>query len=747
MLWCATHLTVLAMDNFVVVINIAEETVEQLDYCLGSLRAVYPTVPVHIISDGINDPAHQAVATRYRTDYTAGKFLKRIECGGRWWQRTLGIGMRYLKAWVIKMDPDTRVWRQFHHMPTTPVGGSLGAIGQMTEHLQGGCQAIRSDAVAELLSSNVLNDEDLTRFTTFCPDNEMLKTWLPTGYLTSDFSLMYLLKKLSIEYSNWDEIGARWKVAPSNFNYRFAVTHPHKVDEQHGPGVGAGVPLHVIMTCMGRRHHVERSLPLLLAERNVKVTLVDYSCPQGVGDWVRHEFPQCRVVSVPGKRTFNLSDARNQGAADTPPGWWCFIDSDILVKPGWANAVRGVLRPHHYYIAHPLIWGMTGSVVLHSDDFRSAGGYDDVIYGWGSDDIAFYINLRQNNVRPDFWPGTFASPIKHGDADRVKNYDIPKATSNAISSEYYRRKAHWIVSKWALPDRKIRLALMREAEAYVDTLGVANVPAVYHSGPAPQLDTRATEKPMGDHEAPTRPTSQSPERGPILGGTQKLWANPESVSIATGGATAGLLMSPRSRNLTTISVVNHATVDLGLSLQNLIEVGHHFLNDILTVCWPGTEAVLIATTRILPRTQAIIIMDDSAQDDSALGYQNLTPDGLPLHKLYIRNSLRRGSPATVEFTSGLAELRTDPSINMTAVDNDGVIYGLECASPVLGVTARSGGWPVANIVTPDWFQPYHNSRSQPRLGQGNNVPTKFDYAGLLTQPFQLAATGYALVVK
>lgn len=192
---------------------------------------------------------------------------------------------------------------------------------------------------------------------------------------------------------------------------------------------------------------------------------------------------------------------------------------------------------------------------------------------------------------------------------------------------------------------------------------------------------------------------------------------------------------PKSKPMDTISVVNHTTLpSLGIDPQRLVELGMEFL-DHHEQHWPGTAARLILTDEILPHTQAIILMDDEAHD-RALGYQYLTPHGLPLHKVLVKESLIKAIPVSETFTHTLSEKRVDPYVNQTATADDGQNYIKESCDPVEGDHWILSGHRVANFVTPGWFQPDR------RPGSG-----RFDFMGQLSRAFELKPWGYAHVLE
>ena len=116
-------------------------------------------------------------------------------------------------------------------------------------------------------------------------------------------------------------------------------------------GPRAMADLSIVTTCMGRLAQLRQTLgPMLAQDGGVPVVVVDYSCPDGAGDWVEANPPRARLVRVPGRARFNASAARNIGPAmpvPTPSGsplWTptsCSIRASPLRSGGWWRPAAG----------------------------------------------------------------------------------------------------------------------------------------------------------------------------------------------------------------------------------------------------------------------------------------------------------------------------------------------------------------------------------------------------------------------
>lgn len=218
---------------------------------------------------------------------------------------------------------------------------------------------------------------------------------------------------------------------------------------------------------------------------------------------------------------------------------------------------------------------------------------------------------------------------------------------------------------------------------------------------------------------------------PISDGPPAFGGEPHSPGGGFGPVFNG--PAPKRGHGVNISVVNDSQIHMGYELDELVAVGQNFLDKILTHFWPGTHAHLIPTKVILPRTHAIIIMDSSDHNED-LGYHTVTPDGLPLSKVFVRPTLTTGKSISQVFTHVLAEMRVDPGLNLTAIGPNGDVYALEICDPVEEDAFTLDGALVTNIVTRHWFETFHQPGSQ-----------KFDYMNRCRRPFDITQGGHALV--
>jgi hypothetical protein len=212
--------------DFCIVMTIVESP-EKVAWALRHLRAVYPTVPTVLISDGVEEPRYAEIATQYQADYILGEKLKVLEKGGQWWQRAFEAGLAFGTRHILKVDPDTRFNRPILHWPDADCFGTISGKGQNWEHIQGGVQGFSRSAAETMANSGRC----------LCPSYCAVETWAwgekereemkRDNYLSTDRVLMRLLREHGLRWENWPEVMSLWERAPENAEH-YAISHAHK---------------------------------------------------------------------------------------------------------------------------------------------------------------------------------------------------------------------------------------------------------------------------------------------------------------------------------------------------------------------------------------------------------------------------------------------------------------------------------------------------------------------------------------
>jgi glycosyltransferase involved in cell wall biosynthesis len=191
-----------------------------------------------------------------------------------------------------------------------------------------------------------------------------------------------------------------------------------------------------VTACMGRLAALRQSLGATRAQGGPCV-VVDYSCPDGAGDWVEANHSLACVVRVPGQAQFNASAARNIGARHASAPWICFVDADVVLAPGFAAAVLPMLAPGGYYRAIAGDRGLGGTFVCARADFERVGGYDEMYRCWGEEDNDLYDALDFVGLESREVPKPLLRHLAHGDEERTRFYPVTdRMLGHAINRVY-----------------------------------------------------------------------------------------------------------------------------------------------------------------------------------------------------------------------------------------------------------------------------------------------------------------------
>jgi len=183
-------------------------------------------------------------------------------------------------------------------------------------------------------------------------------------------------------------------------------------------------------------------------------------------------------------------------------------------------------------------------------------------------------------------------------------------------------------------------------------------------------------------------------------------------------------------NVPTIACFNQATVALGVDLDKLIAAIQAFVDRDVAPVW-GTPARLAKSTGFVKSQWAMVFLDNADQP-GALAYHDLTPDGLPLAKVFVKTTLANHDLVSVSASHELVEMLVDPAINLLATGPDPkTVYAYESADPVEALS-----YPMTDFVYPSYFENFHKPGS-----------VQFDRLKKVNRPFQILPGGYQIIFK
>jgi hypothetical protein len=182
----------------------------------------------------------------------------------------------------------------------------------------------------------------------------------------------------------------------------------------------------------------------------------------------------------------------------------------------------------------------------------------------------------------------------------------------------------------------------------------------------------------------------------------------------------------------TIACINAAKTPLGVDLGALVKALQKFVDGSFAPVW-GIPAKLVVSSTPIKGAWAIVFLD-TADAQNALGYHDLTPDGLPLSKAFVKTALDAGQEVSVTACHELAEMLLDPAINLWSDGPNNTMYAYEACDAVEEVTFKIDGIEMSDFVYPSFFEVFRKPSS-----------TQFDFCKKVSRPFQLLSGGYSLV--
>ena len=183
-----------------------------------------------------------------------------------------------------------------------------------------------------------------------------------------------------------------------------------------------------------------------------------------------------------------------------------------------------------------------------------------------------------------------------------------------------------------------------------------------------------------------------------------------------------------------IVALNESTAMADPDVQKMLPAfGQQWNNDLEPVWGVEAAAFQFVPSGVAPPAGAwwVVFLDDSDQAN-ALAYHDLTNEGLPISKVFVKTLLADGASVSVGATHEICEMGVDPWLNSAYQDPQGVFWAGEICDPVEQdqYAYQIGGILVTDFVTPNWFAHQH--------AQGN-----IDLKGHASIAFEVLSGGYA----
>ena len=135
-----------------------------------------------------------------------------------------------------------------------------------------------------------------------------------------------------------------------------------------------------------------------------------------------------------------------------------------------------------------------------------------------------------------------------------------------------------------------------------------------------------------------------------------------------------------------------------------------YIDEHVAPVW-GTPAKLVETTDFVKGAWAIVFLDNADQP-GALAYHDLTPDGLPESKVFVKTTLDDHELVSVSASHELVEMLVDPGTNLMTTGPDAkTIYAYESADPVESLFFDVQGMSMSDFIYPSYFETFHKTGS------------------------------------
>lgn len=183
-----------------------------------------------------------------------------------------------------------------------------------------------------------------------------------------------------------------------------------------------------------------------------------------------------------------------------------------------------------------------------------------------------------------------------------------------------------------------------------------------------------------------------------------------------------------------IVLVNHATEDLGVSMEDLCHALQVQMSRDFKPAWEGLDAKFHIAEEPKPGAWNMLFLDTADVAD-ALGYHEVNWKGWPISKVFVKTSKEAGEKVSVTASHEALEMRGDPAINVWAMDNtNGDMHAYEACDAVEATTYEIDGVTVSNFQFASWWE----------FKRPNG---KYDFLGECRKPFEILPGGYSLVMR
>jgi hypothetical protein len=160
-----------------------------------------------------------------------------------------------------------------------------------------------------------------------------------------------------------------------------------------------------------------------------------------------------------------------------------------------------------------------------------------------------------------------------------------------------------------------------------------------------------------------------------------------------------------------IAVINESDVISDSDVQAMLDAFSQQWNKDLEPVWGVGQATFTFVPKNqtpAPGTWWVVFLNDSDQA-GALAYHDLTNEGLPISKVFVKTILADKGSVSVGATHEICEMAVDPWLNSAYQDPQGVFWAGEVCDPVEDdqYGYKIGNVLVTDFITPNWYAHAH----------------------------------------
>lgn len=185
----------------------------------------------------------------------------------------------------------------------------------------------------------------------------------------------------------------------------------------------------------------------------------------------------------------------------------------------------------------------------------------------------------------------------------------------------------------------------------------------------------------------------------------------------------------------TIACINKSPAYPAAEFNKLVPTLQKFVDMCFAPIW-GTPCKLVATMGVPPAGAWQFLFLDDADEANALGYHDLTKDGFPITKVFVKSTQQAGEKVSVTACHELCEVLVDPAVNLWAQDAKGTMFAYEMCDAVEEITFDIDGVAMSDFVTPAYFEGFRAPGS-----------ARFDWCHKVHKPFEVLSGGYSIISK